>query len=391
MKNKNNIVLVSTARSDLSLWMPIFDQLNRDERFKCKIIITGTHFLDECGNTYLEAKKLFKQEQCVFLDPNEQAPFKWFSHTADLFYDYLVHNKTDLVFFLGDRIELMPLISAAMYLIKPIAHIYAGEEDLTYSHDTQVRNALTKVAHILMVTHDDVKQRLLQMGEEEWRIEVVGNCASLDVDFNDKQILQFLQQHDSLINKKKLVNCCYHSTTSTPGVWKYEIPALFEALDYYNEYEYIWTGVNADNEHIEIKGMLNSYIKDRDNHLFFDHLGGELYRSLLINSHFMIGNSSSGLLEAPIYKVPSINIGNRNAGRLHGTSVVDCAGSAQEIMTAIAKAIATPKDSICNVFGNNHFPQNISEHISKCLSVKDLIIKRMRPIDYTLKRVPEYI
>lgn len=391
MVKKYRIMMISTSRADLSLWKPIFDNMDRDSRFDCKLLITGTHFLKECGDTYLEAEKLFKPGQCVFLSPEKGSkPFKWYSHMAEMFHDYLKREQVDLLFFLGDRIELMPLLTIGLYLIRPIAHIYAGEEDLTYSHDTQVRNALTKAAHILMVTHEDVKKRLLQMGEEAWRIKIVGNSQPVTFDRHDDRILCFLEKHGFDIQNKKLVNCCYHSTTTTPMVWKKELPGIFKALDHYGEYTFIWTGVNADNESADIRKMIQTYVTERKNHLFFDHLGGELYRSLLINSHFMIGNSSSGLLEAPIYKLPSVNIGNRNAGRLHGKSVVDCRGDESEIDIAIKKALSMDKENIVNVFENINFPQNINDHIAACLTKTDLMIKRMNPIDYRLERVPEY-
>ena len=390
MKKQYNIILISTARSDIALWKPIFDSLDGDRRFSCKIIITATHFSDSCGNTFNEAASLFSADKTVFLNPEDGNAFEMSLQSAAMLYNYLMTEPVDLIFFLGDRIELMPLIFTAVNLVKPVAHIYAGEEDLTYTHDTQVRNALTKVAHIIMVTHDDIKQRVLQIGEEEWRIKVVGN-TSLKQASNpkDSKIYDFLNQHD--ISGRYLVNCCYHPTTTTPGVWRTELPEIFKALNGFNEFSYIWTGVNADNEHGELKELLLQNINSRNNHYFFDHLGGELYRSLLNNAVFMIGNSSSGLLEAPIYQLPSINVGNRNAGRLHGPSVIDVPGNAASITEAIRVALAMDKQKIENVFANKNFPDNINEHIFSCLQNPNLMIKRMRPINYTLIRVPEYI
>jgi GDP/UDP-N,N'-diacetylbacillosamine 2-epimerase (hydrolysing) len=385
------IHLITTARSDFSIWKPIFKSLNNDDRFQCKFVVTGSHYLSALGNTYQEVYNEVPVEQRIELsipdvnDPDIYLPsmFAAYSKTAK-------DERPDAVFFLGDRFELLMLLSVAINQRLPIVHIYGGEFDAAYCMDTQVRDAVTKAAHIHFVSHGDMRRRLQAMGEEDWRICVSGNQGE-ESHVADKQvILEYLHDQKVSYQGRKLVNCCYHPPTTRPNDWKTELPALFQALDHFPDCYYIWTGVNADPGADLVRNYILEETSKRENHTFFHHLGGKRYQSLLSNALFMIGNSSSGLLEAPVYHLPSVNIGSRQAGRLHGYGVFDSSPSLHDIIKSIEDALNADRKKIMNVFQQPRFPMNINDHLYNCLERSDIFLKKLLGVNYELERSREY-
>ena len=385
------IDLITSARSDFTLWLPVYRAIRSDKRFSCRFIVTGTHFLSSLGNTYKEVHKEIPIEDRYDIPIGDKDNLEaCLSTILNQYYLELLKGNTDLVFILGDRFELLPVMTAAVINRVPMAQLFGGECDVSYCIDTQIRNSITKASHIFFVTHNDIKQRMVAMGEEEWRICVSGNSSDHIKPQRDKSIYDFLKSIGINIGMKEVVNCCYHPPTIRPNIWQRELPEIFAALEEFPDFFYIWTGVNADPEGNSVREFIKSTVKEKSNHVFVDHLGGNLYRSLLSNARLMVGNSSSGLLEAPIYQIPVINVGSRQAGRLHGPGVIDCAGNKASISSAIIYSMKMSRVNIINVFAQPNFPYNISEHLYCCLQNPDLMIKRLTGVQNTLQRVPEY-
>lgn len=386
------IDFVTTARSDYSIWKPIFDMFCSDKRFEARMVITGTHFLSATGYTFKEIHRDIPVERRIDLSVQENVdPGKYMGEMLTMYSDELKRSGTEIVCLFGDRFEILPMLSAAVINQTIITHFYGGECDASYCIDNQVRDAVTKAAHIGIVWHADIKKRLQAMGEEEWRIYIAGARPVIDLDniHIKKGIFEYLQSK-GIENVNNLVNCCYHPPTTVRGQWEKELPSIFEALDDFPDFTYIWTGVNADPESNKVKNYIHQQIKLRRNHFFFDHLGGELYKSLLFNARFMIGNSSSGLVEAPIFKLPTVNVGSRQSGRLHGTGIFDCVAEKKQIKAAIDETLIFCRESIVDLLSNEEFPKNVTEHVYRCVNNKNIRIKRLLGVKYTLARVPEY-
>jgi len=297
----------------------------------------------------------------------------------------------DVIVLLGDRFEILPVAYYATIKGIILIHAFGGECDASYCMDTLIRDSITKMAHIHFVSHEDVKQRLINMGEEEWRISVFGNPSLThdDSTLNRKSIIEFLLLNN-IDTKLPLVNVCYHPVTTDREISKKELDELMASLDGYKHYTYIWSGVNNDIGADEIKEKIIDYCTCRDNHFFFDNLGIVNYKSLLCNAAFMIGNSSSGLLEAATYGVKVINIGERQSGRLHGANVIDVCAEKPNICRAIDKIIYETLEYMENPFYMKDWDKLFLSVLKNLKIDKKLKIKRNKVNPNCLSRTPDY-
>lgn len=374
-----NLHLISTSRADFSLWRPIFDALSAADDFIPRFIVSGTHFVSSLGNTVQELRSVIPAaSRYELIVPDSEDPGEIVPVMFEDYFRMLEYSAPDMILFLGDRFELLPLLTAALIRKIPIGHLYGGEMDVSSVVDTQVRNALTTVSQLHFVSHEDYKNRLLAMGEEEWRISVCGNRVPVvSGAVNSTAIFSYFEDLGMSVKDKKLVHCCYHPVTLFPGIWEEELEAIFLALDEFDHYLYIWTGTNIDTESSAIRKYIVEELEKRNNHAYVPHLGGKVYESLLSNAEFMIGNSSSGLLEAPSFRLPVVNVGKRQAGRLHGEGVFDSIGKKSSVVSAIKEALAFNKNHISNPFESSDFPFAILTHLREQLDNPALLFKQL--------------
>jgi len=388
-----NYVFVTTARSDFSFISSIIDYLI-DNKFKGNIylIATGIHFDKKIGYTIRNVRdyKKYKKINLIEINPYINSDEDEIDITANILKGLNKLNLyIDVMIVLGDRYEILPIANFATVKGILLVHLFGGECDVSYCLDTLIRDAITKMAHIHFVSHSDIKKRLICMGEEEKRIFVIGNpsISYINPDNYNNEIFEYLKSKKVDINKK-LVNVCYHPVTTDKTLSKKELNELFKALDEYSDFIYIWSGINNDPGSQEIKKMILSFISTRDNHFFFDNLGKQNYFSLLKNSIFMIGNSSSGLLEAATFNLHVINIGTRQNGRLHGQNVFDVAAKSEEIIKVIRKIINKKKWNFSNPFLKPEGLGLIYSVLSKLDEYSGIKYKRLNCKEkLTLKRV----
>ncbi|MEK5483881.1 MULTISPECIES: UDP-N-acetylglucosamine 2-epimerase [unclassified Viridibacillus] len=395
---KKKIHIITTSRADFTIWVPIIKSFINEKSFELKVIVTGTHYFSNLGETYKEV--INKIDNKYLIEIPVQSNNSEYDFLAEMFVEYSeiisdAKKRPDFVLLLGDRYELLPILNALVLNRIAIGHLYPAECDVSYCIDTQIRDAITKCSHLLFVTHNDYLKRLLAMGEEEWRIAVVGN-SNMENNYveGSKSIYEFLEEKSIVIPSNfNLVNCCYHPPTIHKGHWKQELPILFNALDKIHEKNmYIWSGINSDPDSYEMKVFLLEEIKKRENHFYFDSLGGDNYKSLLSNSIFTIGNSSSGLYEAPLHRCPTINVGVRQSGRLHGDSVIDVKADVNLIINAINQVKTFSQSQFSNVFYQKEYPINIVHHIKQHIYNEGLMIKRLHMEEKSeLRRVPDYL
>lgn len=386
------IDLITTSRADFSVWRPIYEAILSNSNLKPRFVVTGTHFLSSLGLTYQEVHREIPKRDRIDLAISD-------TNDSDVYLPemYLAASKLlssslpDLICLLGDRFELLPILNAAILKCVPIAHFYGAEMDIDYCIDTQVRNAITKASHLHIVAHNDNKKRILSMGEEPWRVCVGGEQSWIATkNFDPSAILkEFFESKNATVNASSLVCATYHPPTFEPGSWKKELPVLIDALDEFPQFTYIWSGVNADPDGQNVKASLLKSIRSRSNHLFFDHLGGKVFHALMASSKFMVGNSSSGLRETAPHRLPVVNFGSRQFGRLHGSNVVDTVADKKKTVAAIRKALKMDRKKIINPFRNPKFPKNVADHLLKGLKNPNLRVKRLPQVDYELERVPE--
>lgn len=384
-----NFVFVTTARSDLSFITSIIDFL-LENKFKhnIKLIATGTHFDKNIGFTIDEVRK-YKKVDVIEINPYSSYEENDVIVSSNILLGLDKLNLTiDVLLILGDRYEILPLGQYTVLKGIPLVHFFGGECDISYCLDTLVRDSITKMAHIHFVSHDDIKIRLEAMGEESRRIFVMGNpsVTSINTESVNDEIYSFLRNFN--INKiDNIVNVCYHPVTTDKNISIKEIHELLISLKEFTNFNYIWSGINNDPGYKEIKNIILEFVSKNNNHYFFDNLGKVNYFSLLKNSIFMIGNSSSGLLEAATFNLPVINIGARQSGRLHGDNVIDVEANFTKIKDAI-QVVKSMKYTKGNPFVKLNGLEVVFKTLTDIDSFEDLMYKKLRFYnDIQLKRV----
>jgi UDP-hydrolysing UDP-N-acetyl-D-glucosamine 2-epimerase len=282
--------------------------------------------------------------------------------------DALDRLEPDVMLVLGDRYEIFAAVQAAMLTRTPVAHI-AGGDVTEGAIDDAMRHAITKVAHLHFATNAESAARIRQMGEADDRIFVTGNPA-LDqlrrVPLMDRAALevalgQVLGHHNILMT--------FHPVTLAADLGLSELDALLSVLSEQPDDTTIWiTRSNADSGGAQVNAKIDAWAAGRSNVHVYTSLGLPRYMALLAQCDLVIGNSSSGLYEAPSFGTPTVNIGARQGGRLAANSIFTCLGEADAIRAAMAAAFVFDRASAVNPYGDG---QSAARIIAALKSVPD--------------------
>jgi UDP-hydrolysing UDP-N-acetyl-D-glucosamine 2-epimerase len=333
---------VTTSRADYSLIHPIARALAHRDGVAARFVFTGAHYADnEKGG--LDALMAGCGVDAIGVPAegiglSEGASAAAMAAMTGGFGRLWADRRPSACVLLGDRYELLPPASVAVLYGMAIVHVFGGEEDVSYCFDTQVRNGVTKMAHLHLVMHAAMRERLLRMGEEAWRILVIGNPA-LEGRPRDGGAAFRAAAATGRWGGGPYIAACYLPPTAFPGRWSEELDALLAALDAFPKHTVIWAGVNADPESPAIKARLEAHCVARRNHVFVVNLGAALFASLLEAADVIVGNSSSGLLEAPSYGLPNVTIGVRQTGRLTGAEALIVPAESGAIARALVTAV----------------------------------------------------
>ena len=277
----------------------------------------------------------------------------------------------DLLVLLGDRFELLAAGTAALMMRIPMAHIHGGESTQG-AFDEAVRHSLTKMSHLHFVAADQYRLRVLQLGEEPWRVHLVGG---LGVDaLQQTQLLTQGEVESQLqcdLSRKSLL-VTFHPVTLDSEPSQQQLATLLDALDEFPDTTLIFTLPNADTGGEALAQQISRFCNRRPDATLFESLGNPLYLSCLNAVSAVVGNSSSGLLEAPSLATPTVNIGKRQDGRLRAPSVVDCAADKMAIVQAIKKATSAQFRQETDFGSNPYGSGGASHHIVQILEAVDL-------------------
>jgi GDP/UDP-N,N'-diacetylbacillosamine 2-epimerase (hydrolysing) len=331
------IFLVTSTRADFGLLKNLILEFKKNNNFDLKIIATGAHFSKKHGLSYREINnekiKIYKK----ILIPNNVNSAKNILNDMSIITknisSLIIKDKPDLFIVLGDRYEILA-VSLAAYLAKvPIAHIHGGE--ITQgSLDDGFRHCISKMSNIHFVSHDDYKKRLMRMGENPKNIYNVGGLGAFNIEqlkfFSKKKLKELL----GINLKKKILLICLHPELNKKLTVNLANETL-KALKNHKDKTLIFTmpGVDLYNEIIFKK--IRFFVRNNNNSYYFRSLGSKIFLSLLNISDGIIGNSSSGILEMPSFKKPTINIGLRQWGRVRAMSVIDISPKANLISKTI--------------------------------------------------------
>lgn len=373
------VCVVTGTRAEYGLLKPLIKRIEEDTAVELQLIVTGMHLSPEFGLTYKE----IEEDGYVIADKNEMllssdtpnGITKSIGLAVIGFADIFTRMQPDIVVLLGDRFETYAAATSAMIHRIPIAHIHGGE--LTEGAiDDAIRHSITKMSTLHFTSTEMYRKRVIQLGEQPERVYCVG---ALGVENIKKQHLLSKKELEKSINFSldvPYVVVTYHPVTLENNTAEEQFTNLLDVLDEMKGYKFIFTKANADTEGRIINQLIDEYVsKNEDIAVCFTSLGMTRYLSALKYSEMVIGNSSSGLLEAPSFKIPTVNIGNRQKGRVRAKSVIDCGNDVSNIAEAIKKAMRMRREEelhhTINPYEGKDTSKKIYEKIKTFLNEKE--------------------
>jgi len=369
---KRKIAAVTSSRADFShLYWPLRELAARPE-IDLKIVAMGPHLSPEFGYTASEIEKagfaIDARVECLLSSDSDIGMAKTIGVATLGLADCLGQMRPDLLLLIADRYEMLAPASVALALRIPIAHIEGGEIS-EGAIDDAVRNGLTKLSHVHFTSTEQARTRVVAMGEQEWRVHRAG-APSLD----------HLRRSALLppAAGQKAVIVAYHPTTIARDTIR-EADALFTALKSV-EGQLVFCYPNADAGSRALVARASEFLDRRGNGRVFVNLDPVAYWSLLRDAQFMLGNSSSGIMEAASFAIPAVNVGIRQRGREHGRNVLDADATVDSILSCVAKA-ADPifRGSLRgmeNPYGDGHAAERIAAVLATVPLGEELLIKR---------------
>ncbi|RUM73046.1 MAG: UDP-N-acetylglucosamine 2-epimerase (hydrolyzing) [Sulfurovum sp.] len=383
---KRKICVVTGTRAEYGLLYWLMKEIEADERLELQLIVTGMHLSPEFGLTYKAIEKEFtidKKIEMLLSSDTSVGISKSMGLAQISFAEAYDELNPDILVVLGDRYEIFSAVSAAMISRIPVAHLSGGE--LTEGAiDDAMRHAITKMSHLHFVATEIYRKRVIQLGEDKNRVFNFGE-AGLDNIYKLKLLSQkeFEKSIEWKLNDKNLL-FTYHPTT-LDSIEKIEndIVNILEYLRTLKNTNIIFTKANSDSGGRVINTILEKYSQEYDNMKLFSSLGQLRYLSALQYVDAVIGNTSSGLVEAPSFHIGTINIGDRQKGRIKADSVIDCDVDVQSITKAIEKlySIEFQKDlqTIENPYGNGGASKKTKD-VLKSIDLTNLIVKHFQDI-----------
>lgn len=338
--DKKRIGVVTATRAEYGLLKNVIKSIQNDEELDLVLFVTGTHLLKEYGYTVgeIESDGVVVDEKIDILMKSDSASSisKTMGMAAILFGEAFERQKIDMLIVLGDRYELLPICQAAMVACIPIAHISGGETTEGVI-DEAARHCITKMSYLHFPSCEQYRKRIIQLGEEPDRVFNYGDVGVENILCQKYLSKRELEQDLGISLKETYFSITYHPVTLEPGMALMQVNELLMAIEKLPQYNYIFTKSNADSENQIINSRIDEFVHKHSNCKVFESLGVKRYLSLLKYSSGIIGNSSSGIIEAPSLKIPTINIGDRQKGRLKSKSIIDCEPICNEIVNALEK------------------------------------------------------
>jgi UDP-hydrolysing UDP-N-acetyl-D-glucosamine 2-epimerase len=378
---KRKIAVVTSSRADFShLYWPLRELAGHPE-IDLKIVAMGPHLSPEFGHTADEIERagfhLDARIECLLSSDTDVGMAKTIGVATLGLADCLGQMRPDLLLLIADRYEMLAPASVALALRIPVAHIEGGEIS-EGAIDDAVRNALTKLSHVHFTSTELARARVIAMGEEEWRVHCTG-APSLDH-----------LRRGALLNREQLeaqLSCeisepavvvAYHPVTIARDTIR-EADALFAALESVSG-QLLFCYPNADAGSRALIARAKEFLALRGNGQVFVNLDPIAYWSLLRCADFLLGNSSSGIMEAASFAIPAVNVGIRQRGREHGRNVLDAEATVESILACVATAadagFRAALAGMENPYGDGHAAERIAAVLASVPLGEDLLIKR---------------
>lgn len=374
MSKLKNIAIITSTRADYGLLRGTIDALIA-RGANVQLLVTGTHLSQAHGYTaaQIEADG-YTIATKILLPYNGDTP-RDLSHTMAACLsgvaDALASLRPDCLVCLGDRYEMLAAASAATMMHVPIAHIHGGE--ITEgAMDDALRHAITKLAYWHIASAAPYAARIVQLGEDPARVFTAGAPGIDQIAAQPVMSRSKLAEALGITLKPTMIVATFHPETLANAAPEAQVQPMLDALATLQDTTVIITGANADAGGDHINSMLQHFASQHNDAYFFMSLGSARYMNAMRHAHIVLGNSSSGVIEAPVLGRASINIGDRQTGRLRAPTVIDCENTHANIARAITKALSKEFQATLapqTLFGT---PGNVSAIIADYLLQRDI-------------------
>lgn len=380
MSGPRRICVVTGGRAEYGLLRWVMQDIAADADLELQLIVTGSHLEPRFGETVtgIEADgfAIDARVPIALGDDSPEGVARSMGLALSGVAEAMVRLKPDLLLVLGDRFEILAAVEAAMLCGLPVAHI-AGGDVTEGAFDDGMRHAITKLAHVHLTTNDEAAARVRQMGEDPSRVHGVGS-PGLDwlkrEPIMDRAALEAAL--GAALGERNLL-VTFHPVTLAEDGGLSQFEALLAALDALPRETIKWfTCPNADPGHVTLLEAMARWADDREDVRVYDSLGSARYLGLMARVDAVVGNSSSGLYEAPSFRVPTIDIGDRQGRRLAAASVIRCAPTKAAILEALARAETLDCSGVVNPYGDGHASEKIVRVLKTLPDRATLLAKR---------------
>ena len=389
---KRTIAVVTTSRADYSHLYWVLKDLEADPEVDLKLIVLAAHLSPEFGTTVSEIERdgfpIASRIECLLSSDSDVGMAKTLGLAVLGLTDALAQMRPDLLLLIADRYEMLAPASVALTLRIPVAHIEGGEIS-EGAIDDAVRNALTKMAHIHFTSTDTARARVISMGEEPWRVHRAG-APSLDHIRRSTLLTRAeLEKTLEIALADEVTVVAYHPVTLFKDTTA-EADAVFGALEGLSG-QIIFCYPNADAGSHELMARIRSFCASHSDAHLFINLASITYWSLLREASVLLGNSSSGIMEAASFALPVVNVGMRQQGRERGPNILDAEASVESIQAQVARLRqALFRDrfrSMKNIYGDGHAAERIVGVLTS-IPLEGLLHKRAQPLPAELRPTP---
>ncbi len=382
------IGLITGTRAEWGIIKAILTPATGSTMLKAQLYVTGMHLIPEFGNTVAEIRKEYKNDiiELPMYDPDAKerdASYygKSFARAITNFIDSFTTNSPCMILVVGDRIEVMAACLAAALMKIPIAHVHGGDSADSGQIDEQIRHAITKISHLHFAATELSAQRIRQMGEEDWRVFVTGSpsldfITNLEL-FSKKELIRELNLENKVSTQDDIILCVQHPNilnANDSGKYMAELMLCLKNLGLHVVIIYPNNDPGSELIIAEIK-------KNESNPKFhvYRNLDRKVYFSLIHHAIFMIGNSSSGIIESAIFHLPVVNVGIRNINRESSDNVVNVENGIDNINKGIQKVMAPSFRQFCKSVRNKYGDGGAGKRIVTILEtihIDDRLLKK---------------
>ena len=341
--SKYKIAVVTGTRAEYGLLSPVIKKIQKAEKLELQLIVTGSHLSAQHGETVKEIEKdgvpVFAKIPIIKFENTPQGTAQTTGYAIQAFAQQLEESKPDAVLVLGDRYEVFAAATATAVLGIPLVHISGGDVTLG-AQDEFFRHAVSKMAKLHFPSNEESAHHLCRMGEEPFRVHNVGGLGDENIRNTKLPTKAELEQSINFDLSGEFALVTYHPETVQGANPKKQMQELLNALNAYPNLKLLFTKANADAGGDIINTMLDEYCAERENAVAVASLGLQRYLCAMQACSVVIGNSSSGVVETPTFKKPTVDIGDRQAGRHRSANVIHCGATQAEITKAIETALS---------------------------------------------------